>query len=301
MPLAFSAEALAKAGSMPLSIGIYTTSKIGLNHLYTSLTRIYFYLKLQGYHQISTMENIFARLQKDIRFEEGLNACMNCGVCTAICPAAEFYNYDPRKIVDMVQTRNNEVIRGLLKSETIWYCGQCMSCKTRCPRGNTPGQIIMALRQVSQELGYFTESEKGRQQFAIKRTVGDNILKYGYCTPSYDIRPERHPEQGPVWKHIFENLKHVIARFGGELHGEEGPLRGIKPEVLKELKDIFKVTGGQDLFDAIEEASKRKAREMGMEFKEEGTDFEYFNHVFTVDSGIHFIEELIEEEHEIRR
>jgi len=35
-------------------------------------------------------------LQQDIRFVEGLNSCINCGVCTAICPAARFYNYDPR-------------------------------------------------------------------------------------------------------------------------------------------------------------------------------------------------------------
>jgi len=76
---------------------------------------------------------------------------MNCGICTGICPAAEYYHYDPRQVVDLVQSRNNEVIRELLKSETIWYCGQCMSCKTRCPRGNTPGMVIMALRKLSQD------------------------------------------------------------------------------------------------------------------------------------------------------
>ena len=35
-------------------------------------------------------------LKKDVRFQEGLTACINCGTCTAICPAAHFYNYDPR-------------------------------------------------------------------------------------------------------------------------------------------------------------------------------------------------------------
>lgn len=247
------------------------------------------------------MENLYKRLLSDIRFEEGLNACMNCGVCTAICPAAEFYNYDPREIADMVQTRDNETIRALLKSETIWYCGQCMSCKTRCPRGNTPGMIIMALRQLSQELGYFTESEKGRQQFAIKRTIGDNILKHGYCVASYAVDPDKHPEQGPVWEHVYQNLEHVIARFGGELNGESGPLRKIKPEVLDELKNIFEVTGGQGLFDAIEEASERKAMEMGMEFKTEGTDFEYFDYICSVDSGNHTVEQEIDAEYEAGR
>ena len=42
-------------------------------------------------------------LKKDIHYIESLNSCMNCGVCTAICPSAEFYNYDPRIIADTVQ------------------------------------------------------------------------------------------------------------------------------------------------------------------------------------------------------
>ena len=118
------------------------------------------------------MGKLYDLLLEDIRFEEGMKACMNCGVCTAICPAAEFYDYDPRKVVDSVQSKEDRDIIELLKSETIWYCGECMSCKTRCPRGNAPGLIIMALRSLSQDLGYFTESEKGRQQLALSKNCG---------------------------------------------------------------------------------------------------------------------------------
>ncbi len=233
------------------------------------------------------MEDLYSRLMRDVRFEDGLKACMNCGICTGICPAAEYYNYDPRMIVDLVQSRNNEIIRGLLKSETIWYCGQCMSCKTRCPRGNAPGMVIMALRQLSQELGYFTESEKGRQQFAVKRTVGDNVLKHGYCIVSYDVDPEVHPEQGPAWEHYYNHLDDSLARLGGELNGREGPTRLIPEDVLDELRSIFRVTGGQELYDAIEDFSEIKADEMGMEFKKEGRDFEYYRHVVSADNGTH--------------
>ena len=164
------------------------------------------------------MENYHDLLMQDIRFEEGLNACMNCGVCTAICPAAEFYDYDPRKIVDLVQSGDNEEIEKLLKSETIWYCGECMSCKTRCPRGNTPALVVMALRTLSQKLGFFTESEKGRQQFAIKRTVGENIFKYGYCVATYAVKPEMHMEQGPIWEYILNNTHDVYERLGGQIN-----------------------------------------------------------------------------------
>lgn len=234
------------------------------------------------------MEKLYDLLLKDIRFEEGLNACMNCGVCTAICPAAEFYDYDPRKIVDSVQSRDNKEINRLLKSETIWYCGECMSCKTRCPRGNTPGFVIMALRTLSQKLGYFTESEKGRQQLAIKRTVGENIFKYGYCAATYAVNPKMHPEQGPIWEYILENTDDVFERLGGQINGiGTGPLRKIPKEALDELKKIFDVTGGTEFFELIEEHSKKKASEMGLQFNNEGIDNDYFVEVYTANNGTH--------------
>lgn len=236
------------------------------------------------------MEDLYNQLSKDIHFIEGLNACMNCGVCTAICPAAEFYNYDPRKIVDKVQLKDNDEIEELLKSEEIWYCGECMSCKTRCPRGNTPGLIIMSLRTLSQRLGYFTFSEKGRQQFAIKRTVGENIFNYGYCVATYAVSPEMHVEQGPIWDYILQNTNDVYERFGGTINElGEGPLRKIPEDAKEELRKIFKVTGGNELFDLIEEHSGKKAAEMGLEIKETGINNEYFIEVYTSNNRTHTI------------
>ena len=79
------------------------------------------------------MGKLFDRLAQDYRVKEGLKACINCGTCSAICPAAEFYKYDPKTIVNIVQTKDDAQIEELLKSEMIWYCGECMSCLTRCP------------------------------------------------------------------------------------------------------------------------------------------------------------------------
>jgi heterodisulfide reductase subunit C len=233
------------------------------------------------------MENYFNLLKKDIRFEEGLNACMNCGVCTAICPAAEFYNYDPRKVVDLVQTEDNEAIEELLKSDTIWYCGECMSCKTRCPRGNAPGLIIMALRSLSQELGFFVESEKGRQQLAIKRTVGESILNTGYCVFLDGIKPELHPEQGPNWEWVYSHRPELLKRLGGNYKGDgPGILRKIPEEALEELRRIFEVTGGIKRYDKIEYYSRKKAEEMNLDL-DEGLDNEYFRHIYKTNNGTH--------------
>ena len=231
------------------------------------------------------MGKYFDMLTEDVRLREGLKACMNCGVCTAVCPAAEFYNYDPRQIVAIVQTREDEEIERLLKSDTIWYCGECMSCRPRCPRGNTPGYVIQALRTLSQRLGFFVESEKGRQQLALKRLIGDNILATGYCLTPRNIAPHMHPEQGTVWEWIYEHDEDIFGRFS-DCYGEcgAGALRRIDDESMAEIRRIFEISGGQAFYDNIEACSERKAREMGYD----GATEKYMMDVYTYNSENHY-------------
>jgi heterodisulfide reductase subunit C len=210
-------------------------------------------------------------------------------MCTAICPAAEFYQYDPRILCDTVQTAEDELIEDLLRSDMIWYCGECMSCKTRCPRGNTPGLVIMALRKLAQENGFFTDSEKGRQQFAILRAIGESILTTGYCVHPELVNPENHPEQGPVWMWVYNNLPEVMNKVGAN-YNKDGPgaLRKISPEVLEEIAQIFEVTGAKEFFGIIEEHSRKRASQMDLSTGESGTDNSYFTEVYTQNNLKHY-------------
>ena len=229
------------------------------------------------------MGKLFEELAKDYRIQEGLKACINCGTCTAICPAAEFYQYNPKNIVNLVQTRNDAVIEQLLRSETIWYCGECLSCLTRCPRRNGPGLVIMALRDLSARLGYFVESEKGRQLYPLTKIMTGNILKYGYCIHPDTFSWEDHVESGPVWKWHTEHLEDSYARQGANFRGTgPGILRDIPKESLDELKKIFDVTGATERMETVERFSKAKAEEMGMTMEE------YFRHTFEHCSDGHF-------------
>ena len=233
------------------------------------------------------MGKLYEKLMQDSRFLEGLKACINCGTCTAICPAAEFYNYDPRIIATVVQTQDDDKICELMSGDSIWYCGECMSCKTRCPRGNTPGLMIMALRSLSQDMGFFTQSEKGRQQLALKRIIGDQILSSGYCVRPEIVDPALHPEQGPVWQWEYENLSSVLDKLGANYNGEgAGALRKIPQSDLDELKKIFEITGGQNRFNAIEAFSKLKAIDMGLEFGSD-TSSDYVQHIYTTNNQKH--------------
>ena len=162
-----------------------------------------------------------------------------------------------------------------------------MSCKSRCPRGNAPGLLVIALRALSQDLGYFTESEKGRQQLAIKRVVGENIVSKGYCVLPENLIPEMHPEQGPVGEWIFENREEVFERVGANYNGDGvGALRKIPQESMNEIARIFEITGGIERFEKIEHFSKLKAEDMG--FSENENNYsDYVNHIFTTNNGKH--------------
>ena len=203
------------------------------------------------------MGKLYDELTSDYRLKEGLNACINCGTCTAICPAAEFYQYDPRRIVDMVQSKDDAVIEELLNSDTIWYCGECMSC--------------------------FINSEKGRQQYALTKVLTGNVLNYGYCVYPRVFKAELHPEAGPIWEWIEKNMDDVYARNGANLDGEgPGALRKIPQSDLDELKRIFDITGATERIENINRLSMEKAKELGL------SEEEYFMKVFTESSNNHF-------------
>ncbi|MGQ9847111.1 MAG: hypothetical protein ACUVQP_06385 [Bacteroidales bacterium] len=52
--------------------------------------------------------SLIEQLKKDLRYNEGMKACINCGVCTVIYPAAQYYDYDPRMIVNIVQRKQED-------------------------------------------------------------------------------------------------------------------------------------------------------------------------------------------------
>jgi len=210
-----------------------------------------------------TESSLYHRLSADIRFQEGMKACINCGTCTAICPAARFSDYDPRIVVDTVQRNDESSLKELLASDTIWNCGECLSCKTRCPRGNTPGYIIQALRSLSIKTGLFASSGQGRKQMKLTRTIGEHMLKYGYCVHIDEVDNEHFPEQGPVWKWFRENQVSVLERLGANYQGEgAGTLRKISEKTLQELSAIFSITGAFDYFKQIESSAEPKSEKI---------------------------------------
>lgn len=94
------------------------------------------------------LEEIFSDIQDSILYDHELNGCLNCGICTATCPAAHYYDFSPREIVQLLWTENLDGIYDAMQ-EKIWACAQCYTCAARCPFGNSPGGLIMLMRETA--------------------------------------------------------------------------------------------------------------------------------------------------------
>ena len=102
-------------------------------------------------------ERLFQLVKGDIRFDDYLYGCYECGICVAACPSARFYDFSPRRIAQAVAREDIELIFQQM-NEDVWDCSQCFSC-LRCPRGNNPGGLITIMREVAINNGLRTAKE----------------------------------------------------------------------------------------------------------------------------------------------
>jgi heterodisulfide reductase subunit C len=75
-----------------------------------------------------------------------ISLCYQCKTCSLSCPFAPFMDILPHQIIRKLQVAaDNEV----LKSTTIWRCGSCETCVTRCPNKIDIPRVMDYLRQTA--------------------------------------------------------------------------------------------------------------------------------------------------------
>lgn len=73
-----------------------------------------------------------------------MNACYNCGTCTAVCSLSTTDDSFPREMVRLSTAGLEEEIKTSLKPWECYYCGECT---TNCPQTANPGELMMSLRR----------------------------------------------------------------------------------------------------------------------------------------------------------
>ncbi len=104
--------------------------------------------EMQEWYEKARNEPCTWWLQNHLVAKHALKSCIACGVCTSQCPAAQYYpEYNPRTIVDAVLSKSEDRLVELLKSDVLWYCGQCGSCKPHVPAGKQSDgtDLVLAL------------------------------------------------------------------------------------------------------------------------------------------------------------
>ena len=73
-----------------------------------------------------------------------INACFNCGNCTAICPLTDEQATFPRRLIRYAQVGMKDE---LAASKELWACYACGECSVTCPRQAEPADFMAAARR----------------------------------------------------------------------------------------------------------------------------------------------------------
>jgi heterodisulfide reductase subunit C len=101
-----------------------------------------------------------------------LRTCIQCGTCTASCPAAPAMDITPRQMWRMVNLGLEDEV---LHSKTMWLCSICYQCTVRCPRGIPLTEGIAKLKQMAIQ----KQVEKYRESTQFYHAFSDVMRIYG--------------------------------------------------------------------------------------------------------------------------
>ncbi len=206
-------------------------------------------LRQNKYSEVSQEEKdrLFQECKDDERWHHILYGCYECGICVAACPSAKFYDFSPRLIAQSVAREDTDAIYTLM-NDSVWDCSQCFSCD-RCPRGNSPGQIITVMREVAVKNGLQTAKQalEGYGRIIYK------IMSTGSQVSPDMLQPNAFPDWGHHVNEIADNLEVWRRALPPEtLHTTETGWK-VSEKTIIELYLIWHMTGVMDLIQGIDD------------------------------------------------
>lgn len=105
--------------------------------------------------------------------ELNIEACFNCGNCTAVCPLTSDAHTFPRNAIRLVQVGMKD---RLLASTDPWLCYYCGECSETCPRGAQPAEAMMTMRRWL--TAQYDHSGHAAKMYTSTRAAWNAILRY---------------------------------------------------------------------------------------------------------------------------
>lgn len=150
----------------------------------------------------------------------GLDRCIQCGACTASCPAARFTDYNPRQLVKRVLEND----RTVLEEETLWNCFYCYTCQLRCPRDNSPAKLVQVLRQIALNEGF------GLEKLEYFVEVGEFFAAHGISQVPEHYQQRMKKDLGCRWTEFKKDLLSIRKELGLgplDINDRRGEIRDI--------------------------------------------------------------------------
>ena len=172
------------------------------------------------------MENFLEEVNKKIHGVP-LQSCYHCRKCTAGCPTASHMEYNPNKVIKMIQNGKRDQV---LNSKTIWLCLSCETCITRCPNQVDIARMMDVLRQMAIESGVGAREK--------------NVLKFHESFLAGIKRGGRINEPMMMVQYKLKSLDLFSDAVAGVEMFMKGKLSILSPRTkdMKSVKDIFEKT-----------------------------------------------------------
>jgi len=72
-----------------------------------------------------------------------VSRCYQCKKCTSGCPVGYILDRQCHEVIRLVQLGAKDAV---LRSEAIWLCASCKTCRERCPNDVDPAAVMDALK-----------------------------------------------------------------------------------------------------------------------------------------------------------
>jgi heterodisulfide reductase subunit C len=172
---------------------------------------------------------------KSIIFKKsGFKKCIQCGRCTASCPAAYLYaDYGPR---DLMRRFMLDDIYTEELNKIIWKCGQCYSCRARCPRNCKAGLGVLALQTKA-----VLKGSAPPEIMDISEKIKENLCLKGETFLPSTLDIDLLNEFGEQTYHRCRDNNMKRERLGFKTDDTRNV--PVPEESLMEIREILKLTG----------------------------------------------------------
>lgn len=171
----------------------------------------------------------------------GLLRCVQCGMCTSMCPASKHSDYDSREIIKRVLDDDESII----DDPIIWNCFYCYTCHSICPVGNSVCEVNQILRQMA------IDKDVGKKQVESFMSFADSFMDKGLGIIPQEYHEQLSEDYGTHW----DNLQNKLQEVRKQLDLED---MFLLPEAEKEVDKTLKAIGFKKRVEEIKDVRNRR-------------------------------------------